>query len=92
MQKERELAAVHWKTRPTHTVSSSSTTVAQPDHTVEKPDIINEQLNLNVDQLAREVEMRVYGFHLFDRHHLIHAIVGAEGAKVSSHATEDQAH
>lgn len=47
-----------------------------------------------VDQEAREAEMRrltVYGFPLFDEHHPIHAIVGAEGARVSSHAPEDQA-
>ena len=46
------------------------------------------------DQEAQEAEMRclaVCGFHLFDKHHLIRAIVGAEGARVSSHAPKDQA-
>jgi cell shape-determining protein MreC len=49
---------------------------------------------LKEDHEVREAEMRrmtVYGFHLFDEHHPIHAIVGTKGARVSNHAPEDQA-
>jgi hypothetical protein len=49
---------------------------------------------LKVDQEAREAEMRrltVCGFHLFDEYHPIHAIVGAEGARVNNHEPENQA-
>lgn len=48
---------------------------------------------LKADQVVREAEMKhltVYEFHLFDEHP-IHAILGAEGERVSSHAPEDQA-
>lgn len=49
--------------------------------------------DLKADQVAREAEMRhlTVWISFIDEHHSIHAVVGAEGARVSSHAPEDQA-
>ena len=58
----------------------------------DRMELLNIIEGFKADQVARDAEMRhlrVNGFHLFDEHHPIHAVVGAEGARDSSRAPED---